>query len=183
MSKSLGVAGLVVCAVLASACGRRDDDVNPESRDPHVHEAPSAALPQVPFRDVVAATFGVTTHEAGSSLERYLVARPEASALLAKWPRMPSGGLDLDRPPVAATSLYDFIGPGSKSRCGEVTVVFGDGATSLRTRLSVPATTPQCRGILRDNHVTGQEALSLLKAAIADVRVPVAANLPVIAAN
>jgi hypothetical protein len=183
MPKCLGVAGLVVCAVLASACGGRDVDVNPDSRDPHMHASSDDALRQVPFRDVVAATFGVTTHEAGSALERHLAGHPAAAPMLAKWARMPSGGLDLDRPPLAATALYAFIGPGSKSRCGEVTVVFGDGQTSLRARLPVPATTPQCRGILRDNHVTGNEALSLLKAAIADVRVPIAANLPVIAAN
>lgn len=183
MLKRLGAASLIVCAVLGSACGKQDVDVNPESRDPHVHATSDDALRQVPFRDVVAATFGVTTHEAGSSLERHLAGRPEAASMLAKWARMPSGGLDLDRPPVAATSLYAEIGPGSKSRCGDVTVVFSDGQISLRARLPVPASTPQCRGILRDNHVTGEEALTLLKAAIADVRVPVAANLPVIAAN
>ncbi|MGZ3419329.1 MAG: hypothetical protein ACXWUG_08230 [Polyangiales bacterium] len=159
--------------MLLTGCGGRDAAVDPESRDPQVHANEDQALGQVPLREVVAATFGVTTREAPVALERHLAGRPEAAALLAKWPRLPIGGLDLDRPPLAATALYAFVGPGSKSRCGEVTVLFGDGHTTLRARLPIPATARQCRGITRDNNVTGDAALALLRIAIADARVPI----------
>lgn len=173
------VAATALCAPFVG-CAERNVPVDPDG-DPHAHAKNDASvLREVSLREVVAALAGVPSRDAATALEGWLSASDAGRRLMAQWPRTGAGALDLDRAPIVATSLTGFVAPGSKSRCGEVTVLFGTPKASnlptVRARLPVPASLRECRGIVRESHREGTEALPLLKAAIADARVPTVAE-------
>lgn len=176
----LKTVSLVVVSCALFGCGASDRAVDP---DGHEHEATvqAAPLPDVSLAEVVGAVAGVPERDAAATLEHWLGYARNGKQALAALPRA-NGQLDLEHAARIA-SIDASIGPGSKSRCGEVTVVFNTDGGALRMKLGIPGTAPQCRGILRASRVTGAEAAPLLRAAIADARVPVDANLPVVAAN
>lgn len=157
----------VVVSCFAIGCGETDFGTDPDGHD-HETKVQRAALPTVELAEVIGAVAGVPARESPGVLERWLHEVRGGEQILARWPRV-DGHLDLDH--ASLTSIDASIGPGSKSRCGEVTVLFR-GEVHLRLRLSIPATTPQCRGLFRASRVTGAEAAPLLRAAIADARVP-----------
>lgn len=164
--------GLAV-ALAASACTESDRPVDPDGRDEHRAAASSDDPRSIPLKDVVGAVAGVPVPDAAPVLERWLERAPDAAPLLASWPRSHDGRLDLDRAPVALTSVDASIAPGLRTRCGEVTTIFtGLRGPALRLRLTIPATTPRCRGRSRASHLHGPEAVPLLRAAIAYARVP-----------
>ncbi len=173
------VLGVVLCC-LATGCGEADGATDPDGHD-HETKVQLAALPTGSLAEVIGAVAGAPAREAPVVLERWLHEVRGGEQLLARWPRI-DGRLDLAR--ASLVSLDASIGPGSKSRCGEVTIMFRAEAF-LRMKLPIPATTPQCRGLFRASRVTGAEAAPLLRAAIAEARVPddAAAPVKVIAAN
>jgi hypothetical protein len=145
----------------------------PYDPDGHDHDDAPIAATDLSLAEVVGAAAGVPKGESAAVLERWLSASPEAAELVERWPRDGSGRLDLDRAPVALSAIDASIGPGSKSRCGDVNIVFhGAVGPALRLRLAVPATTPACRGRSRATALHGRSALPLAQAAIADARVP-----------
>lgn len=175
MSPARSSRSWLALAVVAATCGCEDPDrlVDPDGRDEHHPATSTEDLRTIPLKDVVGAVAGVPVTDASATLERWLVGMPDAAPLLAAWPRAHDGRLDLDRPPVSLTSLDASISPDARTRCGEVTTVFaGRRGPSLRMRLSIPATTPRCRGRTRASHLHGPEAVPLLRAAIASARVP-----------
>lgn len=141
--------------------------VDPDGRD----QAAASVTPTVALDELVGAMAGVPREAAPSVLERWL--RDANAPLLTTWPRNPGGGLDFSRAPVAIASIEASIGPGSRSRCGEVVVeLVGPMPPRLRAHLAIPRSAPDCRGISRESRRTGGEALPLLEAAIAHARVP-----------
>jgi hypothetical protein len=157
---------------LCVGCGAHDRAVDP---DAHEHEAKAqlAPLPTVALATVIGALAGVPEGDAPEVLEGWLGRTADGRRLLSAWPRRHDGHIDPNRTPVRLISLEASIEPGSKSRCGEITMVFGGEARiDLRMRLPIPATTPMCRGTLRASRVEGGEAAPLLRAAIAEARVP-----------
>lgn len=179
MFKSVSV---VVVSCVFLGCGA-DRAVNPDG-DEHEVKVQSAPMPQFSIAEVIGAVAGVPEHDAPATLERWLHFARGGQSVLAQWPRE-NGQLDLEHAPVALASIDASIGPGSKSRCGDVVVVFNtNSSAALRMKLTIPATAPACRGLFRASHVTGAEAAPLLRAAIADARVPAEANPHVsVAAN
>ena len=169
----------VVALVLAacSACGPSNDPVDPDGRHRPTEDdraAAEARVREIPLRDVVAAAAGVPLREAPIVLARWLSeAGPRAEALLARWPRKSDGALDLERPPVSATAVDADLALESKSRCGEVKVIFR-GATppALRLRLPIPSTARACREARREARLHDGEALSALGEAIKAASVP-----------
>lgn len=152
--------------------------VDPDGRD----HAAASATPTVALDELIGAMAGVPREAAPSVLEQWL--RAANAPLLAAWPRSAAGGLDLSRPPVAIASVEASIGPGSRSRCGEVVVeLVGPVAPRLRAHLAIPKSAPECRGITRESRRSGGEAMPLLHAAIAHARVPSALPATPIAAR
>lgn len=141
-------------------------------------------MPEVRLDELVGALAAVPAPEAARVLEGWLGASPSAAPLLSAWARTRDGALDLSRAPVSVRGVEASIGPGSKSRCGEVVVLLaGDVGPTLRARLPIPRSAPSCRGIQRASRLTGAEAGPLLAAAIADARVPITPPPRVVAAN
>jgi hypothetical protein len=157
----------VVASCLIVGCGGADRAIDPDGHEAE-NKVQLAALPEVELGEVIGAVAGVPAREAPAVLERWLHEVRDGERVLAKWPRV-NGQLDLER--VTLASIDASIGPGSKSRCGEVTVTF-HGEATLRMKLKIPSTVAQCRGLFRASRVTGAEAAPYLRAAIADGRVP-----------
>jgi hypothetical protein len=177
------VASLVVVACALAGCGAPDRAVDPDGHD-YEARAQSAPLPAVAIDEVVGAVGGVSQREAARTLERWLHASAAGDRLLATWPRNGDGTLDLERSPVRVSQIDASVGPGSKSKCGDITVVFtGEARIALRMRLTIPATAKSCRGLIRASRVTDGEAGPLLRAAIADARVPDEIETPAVAQN
>jgi hypothetical protein len=170
-----------MCALIG--CGAPERAVDPDGHEHEAH-AQMAPVPDVPIHEVVGAVAGVPPREASRTLERWLLASPEGVRLLATWPRRPDGALDSERSPVSLAAIDASVGPGSKSKCGDVTVVYdGVERVALRMKLPIPATAKQCRGLFRASHVLGGEAAPLLRAAVADARVPDDIDQPSVAQN
>lgn len=177
MFKSVSVV-VALCAL--AGCGAPDRAVDP---DGHEHEArtQTAPLPEVALADVIGAVAGIPEQEAAATLEYWLRNTRDGERFLSPFPRA-NGQLDLEHG-ATLTAIDASIGPGSKSRCGEVAAEFRTAGGVLRMKLAIPATAPSCRGILRASRVTGAEAAPLLRAAIADARVPDLPAPTVAAAN
>ncbi len=159
-----------VCAV--AGCGGSDRAIDPDGHD-HETRAQTAPLPDLAIDEVVGALAGVPQRDASRTLDRWLAASPEGQRVLARWARNPDGTLDTERPPLHLSGIDASIGPGSKSKCGDVAVLYSGGVgVSLRMRLTIPRSARECRGLLRASRVTNGEAVPLLRAAIADARVP-----------
>jgi len=174
----VGVLGsaLVVLACTTAGC-EESRPVDPEAR---LREGAneSALVPPIALDELIGAMAGVSRDAAPSVLERWL--RDAKAPLLAAWPRTPEGALDLSHPPVKVASVEASIGPGSRSRCGEVVVeLAGPVAPRLRAHLAIPKSAPQCRGITRESRRTGVDAMPLLDVAIAYARVPAGLSLPI----
>jgi len=172
-----------VCALFG--CGGSDRAVDPDGHD-HETRAQTAPLPDLAIDAVVGAVAGVPQRDASRTLDRWLSASPEGQRVLARWARNPDGTLDAEHPPVRLATIDASIGPGSKSKCGDVTVLYsGDAGVSLRMRLTIPGTVRECRGLFRASRVTNGEAVPLLRAAIADAHVPdnVQLDAPPVAQN
>lgn len=173
---------LIAASLFALGCDGEDRPVDPDGHE-HETRVQNSALPKVSLEALIGAVGGVPERDAPMILERWLRAARGGDRLLDAWPRA-NGQLDLEHPPVALSSIDASIGPGSKSRCGEVTVIFqGEARVAVRMKLPIPATTPACRGLFRASRVTGAEAGPLLRAAIAEARVPDDGTPRVIAAN
>jgi hypothetical protein len=164
-------AAALVAVCLSAGCDGQERAVDP---DGHEHEARAqlSPIPEVPLDRVIGAVAGVPERDAAMVLERWLRASADGQRLLETWPRA-EGRLDLARSPLRASAITASVGPGSKSRCGEVTVVFeGPARVALRTKLNIPGSVPSCRGLTRASRIDGGEAAPLLFAAIADAHVP-----------
>jgi hypothetical protein len=166
----------LIAASHVSACSKDDGARNPDGHQDEKREDPAAfeaRLRNVSLASVVAAVAGTTSHEAPVVLEQWLAREPNAATMLKDWPRGPDGALDLDRSPVTAQLVDGTIAPGSKSRCGEVRVVFrGAAGPSLRLRLPIPATSHACRSARNGAPLHDGEALDALHEAIAAGIVP-----------
>ncbi len=179
-----------VALTATSGCGNQDRPIDPESRLSNAHPDEDEGAPASPepgaFPEIVAAVGAVARRDAPTRLEGWLSASEQGRALLKGWPRNGDGTLDLDRAPLSTATVEAELEPGSKSKCGEVIVTYrtaGDGP-ALRFRLAVPATVPACRGRVRASRVHGKEAMPLLRAALADAKVPNDVDtLPRMAAN
>lgn len=183
MSPARRIGSLVVALCAVVGCGTRDEAVDP---DGHAHEsrAQLSPLPDVAIDEVVGAVAGVPRGDAAQTLERWLRGTPNGDRVLADWPRNKDGSLDVERAPLRLVALDASIGPGSKSKCGDISAVFsGDARVALRMHLSIPGTTKECRGLFRASRVTNGEATPLLRAAIADARVPDNLEAPAVAQN
>lgn len=175
---------IAACAsVIGVGCHDADHAVDPDALE-HSRAAQLAPLPEVRLDELVGAVAAVPAPDAARVLEGWLAASPTAAPLLQAWARTRDGTLDLSRAPVSVRAVEASIGPGPKSRCGEVTVLLaGDVGPTLRARLPIPRSAPSCRGIQRASRLTGAEAAPLLAAAIAEARVPVTPPPRVVAAN
>jgi hypothetical protein len=177
MFKSVSV---VVASCALAGCGAPERAVDPDGRE-HEAKVQSAPLPDVAMAEVIGAVAGVPDRDAAATLEHWLKHTRGGEPVLAAFPRA-NGQLDLEHGAQLA-SIEASIGPGSKSKCGEVIAVFHTRSGALRMKLSIPSTTPQCRGLFRASHVTGAEAAPFLRAAIAYGRVPAMPDPKVVAAN
>ena len=172
---SLALSSLIAFAL--GGCGEGKDGIDPDGRTPSTAEARAgvhARLADVQLKEVVAAVAGVPVHDAPMLLERWLRASgPRGVALLARWPRRADASLDLERPPLVATSIDGEVVRMGKSRCGEVAVVFAAAsAPAIRLRLDIPATSRTCRAATRNERLDEGEAIGALAEAIASARVP-----------
>ena len=168
---------LTIAGTWTGACAAHDEAIDPDGRSRRSSEeraAIDARVREVPLKSVVAAVAGVPVRDAPATLARWLHdAGPSASPLLAHWPRRDDGALDLDRPPVLASSIDGEIAPRGKSRCGLLAVVFrGEGGPAIRFHLEIPATAAICRAVHGDAWIHDADALSALDDAIRAASVP-----------
>ncbi len=183
MVAALRMGPLLVAACALAGCAESDRAVDPDGHD-HESRVQSAPIPDVRIDEVVGAVAGVPDRDAPRTLEGWLHVSAAGQRLLDTWPRRTDRALDVEHAPVRVTSIEASIGPGSKSKCGDVTVVYAsDTRVALRMRLQIPATAKGCRGLFRASRVTDAEAAPLLRAAIADARVPDDLETPAVAQN
>jgi hypothetical protein len=170
------VAIVLVSAMPLSACAPDDEASNPDGHDRGQREDPAAfqaRLRSVSLASVVGAVAGTTAHDAPTVLERWLAREPDAATMLKGWPRAADGALDLARGPLTAQLVDGDLAPGSKSRCGEVRVLFrGAAGPALRFHLPIPATSHACRGARNGAPLHDGDALAVLQDAIAAGIVP-----------